>query len=79
MSTYTIDTRSNGHGFIFLRADSHYEAAQAAAAKMWPAHRRVITVNRETGDGTGSGMFQAYLPLGGQRSSHGNLFHVSVD
>lgn len=79
MSTYTIDTRSNEKGIFSVEAGSHYEAAKAAAVKMWPAHRRVITVNRETGDGTGSGMFQAYLPLGGQRSSHGNLFHVSVD
>ncbi|GHH61143.1 hypothetical protein [[Pseudomonas] boreopolis] len=77
MSTYTIDTRSNEMGLFTVEAASHHEAASLAAAKIWPKYRTIITVNRETGDPHGSGMFQAYIPLGQQRSSHGNMFHVS--
>lgn len=76
MKTYIVDTRGNDKGFMAVEADSHYEAAKKAAARLWPRYRAVITVNRETGDGNGSGMFQAYTPLGQARSSIGQLMHV---
>jgi hypothetical protein len=81
MHTFEIDPRDNGGDNFTIDAETFAGAATAAAKRIFPgnASQNAVWAERQTGDGTKSGMFQAYAPLGsGQNgTSVGKLFHVS--
>ena len=77
VNTYLIDPRSNGGEQFTVEAADHGQAAQHAAAKIFPRFNGFA--RRESGSPDGSGMFKCWRKVRGSaslESDHGSAFHV---
>ena len=77
MATFLIDPRGNGGDQFTVDAADFGEAAQVAAAKIFPRFTGGHAI-RATGESDSGGMFKVWRTLRGStvESDHGSAFHV---